>query len=73
MSSYLCMDEKGKDIPLWTRGSWKICQQTSNANLDQVGGIGLANKVKPLKLDYNSGKFFYPSHNMISTLYFCMN
>ena len=57
MSSYLCMDEKGKDIPLWTRGSWKICQQTSNANLDQVGGIGLANKEKPIKLNYNSGKF----------------
>ena len=56
ISSYLCMDEKGKDFPIWKTGSWIIGRQISNPNLDQVAGIGFANNEKPLKLNCNPGK-----------------
>ena len=58
INTYLCMNNKGKDIPLWKTDSWILGRQHSNPNIDQIGAIGCATKIKSLKVDYNSGKFW---------------
>lgn len=56
INTYLGMDNQGKDIPIWKTGSWVLAHEQSNSNLDLVGGIGVATKEKPLKVDCSSGK-----------------
>ena len=57
INTYLCMDNQGKDIPIWKTRSWVMGRQQSYSNIDQVGGIGVATKEKPLKVDCSSGKY----------------
>ncbi len=51
------MDDQGKDIPIWKTRSWVMGRQQSYSNIDQVGGIGVATKEMPLKVDCSSGKY----------------